>query len=163
MANLAYKALVRPIELLHIKCVLLYLISQISVSSGFIRAKSGPLMRPQARILYLLILWWAPPWICQFSMGSTSPAILLRLIDSFPLRWKCKTNINQADFVSWWMWFNCSHTKVQHHFVTDALCYHRTYMAYTKIRWPRCMTEQFQAKRELGTWPNFDRYVSKLA
>ena len=71
------------IELLHIECVLLYSVSQKSVSTkwriykgkltrpriscyknnvrniqngGFVRAKSGPLIRHQARILYLLIL-----------------------------------------------------------------------------------------------------------
>ena len=75
---------VMTIELLHIACVLLYPVSQKSVSTkwriykgkinspqdfcyknnvrkiqngGFIRAKSGPLIRYQARILYLLILW----------------------------------------------------------------------------------------------------------
>ena len=29
-------------------------------NGGFIRAKSGPLIRHQARILYLLILWQKP-------------------------------------------------------------------------------------------------------
>ena len=75
------------IELLHIECVLLYPVSQKSVSTkwriykgkinspqdfcyknnarniqngGFIRAKSGTLIRHQARILYLLILWVKP-------------------------------------------------------------------------------------------------------
>ena len=33
------------------------------------------------------------------------------------------TAINRSDFVSWWMWFNGSHTEVQRHFLTDAFCY----------------------------------------
>ena len=44
---------------------------------------------------------------------STSDHVNLRL----------HTTINLADFVSWWMWFNGSHTKAQRHFVTNAFCY----------------------------------------
>ena len=29
-------------------------------------------------------------------------------------------------FVSWWMWFNGSHTEIQRHFLTNAFCYLRT-------------------------------------
>ena len=81
---------VYTIELLHIECVRLYPVSQKSVATkwriykgkitrprifcyknnvrkiqngGFIRAKSGPLIRHQARILYLLILWYTPSHI----------------------------------------------------------------------------------------------------
>ena len=42
--------------------------------------------------------------------------------------------INQVDFIFWWMWFNGSPTKVQHHFLTNVFCYLRTYITCIKIR-----------------------------
>ena len=44
--------------------------------------------------------------------------------------------INRADFVSWWVWFNGSPTKIQRHFLTNAFCYFRSYITCTKI-WNR--------------------------
>ena len=76
----ALRVCVYIIELLHIECVLLYPVSQNGgfiranltsprifyyknnvrkiQNGGVIRAKSGPMIRHQARILYLLILWF---------------------------------------------------------------------------------------------------------
>ena len=44
------------------------------------------------------------------------------------------TAVSRADFVSWWMWFNGTPTKLQRHFLTNAFCYLRTYVTFTKIR-----------------------------
>ena len=38
------------------------------------------------------------------------------------LKLRLHTAINRADFVSWWMWFNGTPTKVQGNFLTNAFC-----------------------------------------
>ena len=50
------------------------------------------------------------------------------------LKLRLLTAINRANFVSRWMWFNGSPTKVQRHFLTNAFCYLRMYITCTKIR-----------------------------
>ena len=50
------------------------------------------------------------------------------------LELRLHTAINRADFVSWWMWFNDSPTKVQLHFLRNAFCCLGAYITCTKIR-----------------------------
>ena len=42
------------------------------------------------------------------------------IIKTCKLKLHLHTAINRADFVSWWMWFSDSPTKVQRHFLTNA-------------------------------------------
>ena len=51
-------------------------------NGGFIRAKSGPLIRHQARILYLLILWATPSHGIEINHKSNSMSAPLKFMSS---------------------------------------------------------------------------------
>ena len=65
--------------------------------------------------------------------GKKLPKWVLCLIQKNS-KLRLHTAINRADFVSWWMWFNDSLTKVHRNFLTNAFCYLRTYITCTRIR-----------------------------